>query len=74
MSARLKYNPAGYKRLAEIAGWLANGKNVQCRRTGDHAKEFGAHWMSFTFECSNIQNMLGIGYKFRIKPNEEPKR
>lgn len=58
----LKYNTASYKRLAEIAGWLASGENVQISRTGDQANEFGGHWMSFCAWHGNIQLLIGYGY------------
>ena len=71
MSARLKYKPAAYKRLAEIAGWLAAGEDVQVRRTGQGAKSFGSAW--FQFSGGGLQPLLDYGCEFRIKPKKEPK-
>jgi len=65
---RLKYNPAGYKRLAEIAGWLANGENAQVRPTGRDAKDFGRHWVSFDAAMGSIERLMKDGCEFRIKP------
>ena len=72
MSPRLKYKPAAYKRLAEIAGWLASGENVQVRRTGQGAKTFGAGW--FQFNGARVQDLIDYGCEFRIKPKKEPKQ
>ena len=68
MNARLKFNPGRYKRLAEIAQWLADGKNVQFRRTGEPAKSFGGHWQSWRDDCGGVETCLAYGCEFRLKP------
>ena len=73
MSARLKYKPAAYKRLAEIAGWLAAGEDVQWRRTGQAAKDFGGSWTQYNANCE-VGAALSYGMEFRIKPKKEPKQ
>lgn len=65
---RLKYNPKDYKRIAEIYAWLADGKNVQVRRTGSLAKEFGKHWFAFNEAHPNVKTLLDHGCEFRVKP------
>jgi len=69
VSARLKYKPAAYKRLAEIAGWLADGENVQWRKTG----QFALRWAQYDAGW-DVEQALKHGMEFRIKPKKEPKQ
>lgn len=61
------YDPAGYRRLAVITQWLAGGKDVQIRRTGEAAKSFGAGWIPFDGRCK-VEALLDDGIEFRMNP------
>lgn len=61
------YDPAGYGRLAVITQWLAGGKDVQIRRTGNAARSFGDGWFQFDGRCQ-VEALLADGIEFRLNP------
>ena len=58
--SKLKYNPAGYRKLAEIANWLAHGNKVEVRGTD-------GRWRLFAPEMGSVEWLIDYGCEFRIR-------
>lgn len=65
---RLKYNPKGYKRIAEIYAWLADGKNVEVRSNG--AMSGRPQWVAYSEDMGGVKWLLDCKCEFRVKPSK----
>jgi hypothetical protein len=58
--ANLKYNPYGYKKLAEVSNWLAHGNKVEVKGTD-------GKWRIFKPEMGFVEWLLQYKCEFRIR-------